>query len=370
MTGPDEVSFSVEPIGALDELEAQWRLLETSAAPSFFLSWTWVGTMLETLPPGARPLLLRGTSQGRTVALGVLGLREVRRHGVVRARQWVLNATGDPVTDVVYIEHNGLLADPTVGWGGLLRTFAAAGDVDELRLPGVAAPPTASTVEGVGLLRNEETVASFAVDLNDLAASCGDITALLSSNARSQLRRALRKLEPLTIEAATTEREAHDSFTMMRDLHIPWFEQRGNRHAFVHPFFERFHRRLIEKGFADQGVELLRIRSAERTVGVLYNFRRGARVYAYQSGFVEPEGRERPGVVAHALAIKRAWEQGAEIYDFMAGENRLKSSFSNRHETLSWTVIQKPRLRFRAEHLARRVRGTYAAVGDPAAGGE
>ena len=36
----------------------------------------------------------------------------------------------------------------------------------------------------------------------------------------------------------------------------------------------------------------------------------------------------------------------------MAGENQLKRSFGNRTETLSWTVVQKPRLRFRAERLA------------------
>lgn len=126
----------------------------------------------------------------------------------------------------------------------------------------------------------------------------------------------------------------------------------GLPHAFVHDFFEHFHERLIERGFAEGAIELLRLRSADRTLGVLYNFRRGSQVYAYQSGFVQPSEHERPGVVAHALAIRRAWQQGARVYDFMAGENQLKRSFGNRIQTLSWTVVQKPRLRFRAERLA------------------
>ncbi|WNG86961.1 GNAT family N-acetyltransferase [Mycobacterium sp. ITM-2016-00317] len=359
MNTTTNVSFAVEPVGALDDLGREWSLLAKSAQPSFFLTWAWIGTMLQTLPPTVRPLLLRGTSDGRTVALGILSDRDARRHTVVRARQWTLNATGDPDSDRVYIEHNGLLAEPAVGWSGLMKAFASAAEVDELILPGVADPPAAAALDSAGMLHSTESIPSFAVGLSDLASSRGDIAAILSSNARSQLRRAMRRLEPLSLEVAADTDEAHDYFSTLKDLHIPWFVRRGKVHAFVDPCFERFHRRLIERSFADEGVELLQVRSGERILGVLYNFRSDARVYAYQSGFVEPEDKERPGVIAHALAIRRAWEQGAEVYDFMAGENRLKTSFSNRTESLSWTTIQKPRLRFRAESVARRLRNRY-----------
>lgn len=359
MIARTRVSFEVEPIRVLGSLEQEWRGLEASTAPSFFLTWAWIGTMLETLPPAVRPLLLRGTAEGRTVALGVLGERDCRRHRIVGARQWTLNATGDRSADRVYIEHNGLLAAPNLGWGGLMAAFTAARDVDELVLPGVATPPPAASVEGAGLFRREGSEPSFAVELTALTSSRGDVTAILSSNARSQLRRALRRLDPLSLEAAGSVDEALDYFSTLKNLHIPWFSRRGKVHAFVDPAFETFHRRLISRGFDAGVVELLRLRSGTRTLGALYNFRSGGRVYAYQSGFVEPEDKERPGVIAHALAVRRAWEQGAQVYDFMAGENRLKRSFSNRTESLSWTVIQKPRIRFRAERLAGKVRDAY-----------
>lgn len=354
-----DVVFSVEPIDTLDGLEREWRRLEVEAAPSFFLSWHWIGTLLEMVPPSAMPRILRGTADGRTVALAVLGDAQIRRHHIVRARRWVLNATGDPRLDCIFLEHNGLLADPDVGWEGLIEAFCATPGVDEISFPGIANPPPDALVEARGLLREERPESSFAVDLGTLSASAGDITAILSPNARSQLRRALRKLDPVTIEAASDEQQALAFFRMLKELHIPWWEQRGLPHAFVHPFFERFHERLIERGFAEGAVELLRVQSGDRTLGVLYNFRRGNRIYAYQSGFVQPRAHERPGVIAHALAIKNAWQDGAEIYDFMAGENRLKRSFGNRTETLSWTVVQKPRLRFRIEH--RALGGTRSA---------
>ena len=348
--GAGDVRFGIETIGALDELERDWRRLESTAASSFFLSWNWIGTLLETAPPQTRPRLLRGTADGRTVALALLGDAEVRRHRVVRARRWVLNATGDPRIDCICVEHNGLLAEPGVGWDGLMHAFSATKEVDEIGFPGIASPPPASLVEARGLGREENAEPSFTVDLNALSAGHGDITAILSTNARSQLRRAQRRLEPVSIEAATDLDQALAFFETLKTLHIPWWERRNLPHAFVQPFFERFHRRLIERGFAEGAVQLLRVQSGDRTLGILYNFRHGKRIYAYQSGFIQPAAHERPGVVAHALAIRRAWQDGAEIYDFMAGENRLKRSFGNRIETLSWTVVQKPRLRFRVAH--------------------
>lgn len=352
------VNFGIEPIGGLAGLEREWRRLEVQVTPSFFLTWNWIGTLLETVPPQSKPRLLRGTAGGRTVALAVLGDAEIRRHRIVRARRWVLNATGDPRLDCVFLEHNGLLAAPEVGWDGLIDAFSATRGIDEMSLPGVAAPPAASLVENRGLLRQESPELSFAVELRALSDNDGDITAILSHNARSQLRRALRRLEPVTLEAATDEEQALAFFRTLKELHINWWEQRGLPHAFVHPFFQCFHERLIERSFAEGAVQLLRLRSADRTLGVLYNFRHGDHVYAYQSGFIQPQKHERPGVIAHALAIKRAWQEGAEVYDFMAGENRLKRSFGNRTEVLSWTVVQKPRLRFRVEHRALGSRPT------------
>jgi CelD/BcsL family acetyltransferase involved in cellulose biosynthesis len=217
-------------------------------------------------------------------------------------------------------------------------------------------------VEERGLLREDTPQLSFAVELGALSASGGDVATILSSNARSQLRRTLRKLEPVRLEAAASEGEALAFFRTLKELHIAWWERRGLPNAFAHQLFEPFHERLIKRGFAEGAIQLTRVWSGERTLGILYNFHHATRVYAYQSGFAQPEAHERPGVIAHALAIKRAWQEGDEIYDFMAGENQLKRSFGNRTEALSWTVIQKPRLRFRAEHLAKQLKANYVAT--------
>jgi CelD/BcsL family acetyltransferase involved in cellulose biosynthesis len=139
-------------------------------------------------------------------------------------------------------------------------------------------------------------------------------------------------------------------------LHCASWERRSRAHAFTHTFFEPFHRLLIERSFPEDGVQLLKASAGDRVIGYLYNFRLGTRIYAYQSGFADADRRERPGVVTHALAIRHAFRSGADVYDLMAGRNRLKESLATRCEPMWWQTFQQPRLAFRLEHLGRRLK--------------
>ena len=163
------------------------------------------------------------------------------------------------------------------------------------------------------------------------------------------------------LNAAATTTEALAFFAELKALHCASWERRGKRHAFSGEFFEPFHRLLIERNFAAGGTQLLRVHAGNHTIGYLYNFRLGDRIYAYQSGFADADRREHPGVVTHALAIQHAFQSGARVYDFMAGRNRLKESFSTRSEPMLWQVIQQPRLVFRLEHLTRRFKHAIIA---------
>jgi len=357
-----DVEFSHEALPPLVTLEREWRTLEAVARPSFFTSWQWIGTLLAALPPAHRPKLLRGAARGETVALALLGSGVTRRRrGLVRSRALYLNETGDPSIDSITVEHNGILAaagqeaavfDSAIAW------FADLGDVaDELYIGGSVLRLSETAVEGRGLSRSETTLPCYSLDLGLLSSSGGVVYPVLSANARQQLRRALRHFEsygPLQLSAAATTVEALGFFAELKALHCASWERRGKTHSFSGEFFERFHRLLIERSFAGGGTQLLRASAGDRIIGYLYNFRLGDRIYAYQSGFADADRRERPGFVAHALAIRHAFQSGARVYDFMAGRNRLKESFSTRCEPMLWQVFQQPRLAFRLEHLGRR----------------
>jgi len=358
----DDVKLHHAALPPLAALEHDWRCLEALSRPSFFTSWDWIGTLLSSLPEASRPQLVRGLAQGKTVGLGLLGSRKIsRRYGLVSSRSLFLNATGIPSFDSITIEHNGLLAqvgqeaavlDALVSW------FASCDKSEELHINGSLVRVPESAVERRGLDRVEISVPSYSIDLSRLAEGDGELHPILSANARQQLRQAMRHFErfgPLQITAAATTTEAIAFFTAMKALHWTWWERRGKPHAFSDPFFERFHGLLIAETFDRGGTQLLQICAGNRLLGYLYNFRLGDRIYAYQSGFTEAARHERPGAVAHALAIQHAFRNGAHVYDFMAGHNRLKQSFSTTCEPMLWQVLQRPKMAFRLENAAGRL---------------
>ncbi len=361
------IAFRCEALPPRAVLEREWRRLEAEAGISFFVSWAWIGALLATVPEPKQPRLLRGTTRGETVALALLGAATTRRRlGLIRARGVYLNETGDAQFDAMTVEHNGILVASRrreAALDALLDWFAGQREqADELHLSGVSFALSEPAARCGLLVSDAAVLPSYAVALDRLEASGGDIAAILSANARQQLRRAFRHFArhgPLSVRAAATEAEAQRWFTALKALHCASWERRRRPHAFTNPFFEQFHRRLIEASFAEGAIQLLEARAGERILGYLYNFRRDRTVYAYQSGFDDGDPRERPGYVTHALAIRHAFEQDFASYDFMAGYNRLKASFATRRTIMRWQIAQQPRLRFRLEHWARRFKQRF-----------
>jgi CelD/BcsL family acetyltransferase involved in cellulose biosynthesis len=270
-------------------------------------------------------------------------------------RQAWLNATGDSSIDSVMIEHNGFACaaeeDPTLV-PALVKWFADGGfAADEFLTPGVA--PDGAVTQHKGLLLVEKRSTGYRAPLH--AMGDGGLAPMLSRNARQQLRRSLRDYGGcLSLDRASGRDEALEYFTGLKDLHIRSWTRRGRRHAFGSPFFETFHRLLIETGIADGSVDLLRISSNEHVLGYLYNFRRNGVVSSYQSGFADETPGLRPGYVCHALAIARYAQEGMRYYDFLAGSNRLKRSFGLETYELCWSQYRKPTFGFVIDDLLRK----------------
>jgi CelD/BcsL family acetyltransferase involved in cellulose biosynthesis len=359
---PDEsLRAELLPIPNYSELAAEWQGLEQRSICSFFNCWSWIGTWLATLPDCDRVRLLRLRRADATVGLAIVGYGTMRYRRLVRSRCLNLNVSGLPQYDCITIEHNAPLSSlsvPGLPGEALVRWFATQHrECDEIYLPGVDSPIAGRVVKELGLLDHTIEVPSYLVDLQRIRHD-GDLMGQLSANTRQQLRRALRywsKCGELRIEAAKTADAAHRYFNAMKRLHILSWQRRGKPHAFVNPYFEEFHESLIDRTFDQHAVELLRVSAGDVELGYLYNLRYRDRTYAYQTGFVE-DAVGRPGYVGHYLAIMHARARGAAVYDFLAGRNQLKESLSTHRTTMYWIRLQRPYLRFRALHSARRIK--------------
>jgi CelD/BcsL family acetyltransferase involved in cellulose biosynthesis len=321
------ISVSIAPAGDLERLGERWMALESACPAGFFLSWTFLGCLVAERYP--RLLLLSVTLDGADVALALLGWR---------GRRAFLNETGIPSNDAVFIEHNGLLARPgheevaAAALRAVLHRFPA------LRMSGVGDTMLASA-RSAGTVQTHVTRFAPAVDLASLDRP---YLQTLSSNARSQIRRATRCYagQPRVQRAESCD-EAAAWFASLVLLHQASWQRRGRPGAFADASTRRFHEKLIVRGFASGQVDVLRVASGADVVGYLYCFIGDARVLSYQSGFApSADPRAKPGLVCHALAVEFYANRGMTAYDMLGGADRYKLTLGRAGETLHWITLR------------------------------
>jgi len=346
--GAVAVRTEMLPVASLARLGVEWRALEMEVADlSFFQSWSWVGCLADERY--GRPVLVKVSDAGRTVGLALFNKHRGRL---------CLAESGDAALDAPFIEHNApLCVGGAPVLAAILRTAAAA--ADGLTLNGV---PAAILAAAPGVAFRCQRRIAPCIDLAALAGTGGDHLATLSANTRQQIRRSGRHFAAqgaMRLERAATLDAARDMLAEMIALHGASWRARGQPGAFAHPFVRRFHEALLAEAMPRGEIDLLRLSAGATTVGILYNFRLGGRVSAYQSGFMPGGGHARPGLSCHAAAIAQALAQGERVYDFLAGADRYKLSLARDSVPLFWAETV-PRWSWRG--MAARLRDHVASL--------
>lgn len=352
--------IEINRLAAPAALKPVWLALEGRSDASFFLSWNWIGTWLETT--GARPLVVTLRQGDSVLGLALVQDSRQRRLGVIPVRVGALHETGAARQDSLYIEYNGALCAPEApaqAFGRMLRAVMAQ-SVDELRLSAIA-PALVAQAQAIGWVVTTHSAARcYAVDLAALRAAGGAYVDSLGANARQQIRRSARLYAArgaVTLAPAASLAQAREFFAGLTALHRQTWQRRGQAGAFADPFFRRFHDRLLEVLWPQGAVEVLRIAAGAQAIGYLYNFRHRGSVLNYQSGFApETDNRLKPGLLSHALCVERHLSGTASRYDLMAGEARYKQSLAAPHAELAWITLQRPGLLTHAQGLARRLK--------------
>jgi CelD/BcsL family acetyltransferase involved in cellulose biosynthesis len=210
----------------------------------------------------------------------------------------------------------------------------------------------AATLSSSVRVRIDREVGDHFVDLEKVRAK--DYLSLLGSSTRAQLRKAQRLAPDATFEIASDERAAVAIYDELVRLHQRAWEGRVEPGAFADPWFDKFHRRLIAKRFAHGEIQLARLRTAAQTIGCLYNYVSNGRVLVYQTG-INPDAdpKLKPGFFTHLFAIEHNARVGHATYDFLGGDAQYKKSLGTDETKLVWARVQKKRLVFSIEDLAR-----------------
>lgn len=346
--------------------EAVWRQLEAAARPIYFLSWGWVENWLACLPHEEAPQLAVLIDRGTPIAACFLRRRRLRRHRVISSRALYMNAIGDWAYDELCVEHNALLATGGASLAQLIE--ALPGDWDELFMPALDAP-TFEALSNARLPRSlhvriDRQVADYYVDLAKIRDK--GYLPVLGSSTRAQLRKAQRLAPDATLQVARDASEASDIYDELVKLHTRNWQQKGEPGAFADKWFDRFHRRLIARRFGHGEIQLVRLRTANETIGCLYNFVSSGRVLVYQTGINPDVDRAlKPGFFTHLFAVEHNAKLGHATYDFLGGDAQYKKSLGTDETKIVWARVQKKQLVFALEDRAREWWRTHRAQREP-----
>lgn len=337
----------------LEDLERDWRSLEHQADNSFFLSWSWMSCWLSVYQPACS--VFRCYDERGLAGLALICESIERRRGFVQSRVMNLHQTGSSEKDQIWIEYNGLLSrrdcEEQVLAAFLEFCEQELREWEELSLSGLPLESRnwlihSSACKTVGFYDSR----CFEVDLNAAATGAGGYMAMLSSNTRSQIRRAerfYRQQGAIELIEANTVRDALCYFSEAGELHKEkWGEQSG----FHNQYFVEFHQALIERCFPSRTVQLFKLNVADRPIAYFYFFTYEGVVYFYLSGLqLSTENRAKPGLLGHSMLIEHFCRDNWVRYDFMAGEERYKASLGEPSGTLCWLRIQRSSVKFLLE---------------------
>ena len=336
-----------------EALSRSWGdLLARTVNPAPYRSQAWIETWLGMAKARCRMLAVRGEMEGRTVAFGILGVGRERLTSGLAARLFEAN---DPALDDIYVEYNDVLLTaraPQDARRRMLDAVLTQGGAPTIVLRN-AVPALRQAALAAG--RDRAWVVRIASELPCYGAPL-DAPPPMSRNTRQQVARSIRLYEAdgLSVEVADAPETRASALSDLVVLHEAVWRARGQTGAFK-PDVLAFHRTLVAR--ADAPVEIMRVRSGGKMIGMLYNLIGERTVHNYQSGFAaSDDNRRKPGLTTHVLAMRHYAGRGFTAYDMMAGQSRYKESLSEPHRRLSTVVLEKPTVRQRLRGVARNVR--------------
>jgi CelD/BcsL family acetyltransferase involved in cellulose biosynthesis len=368
--------LTVVECASLPELEAlrpEWDdLVNRAANPSVFSTWEWVEACWRFAAPGKRPLVLVARHAHGSLA-GLLPLARTTRFGVLGMLEGIgCNKRGYPAGD-----YGGLVASHGAEhaiWSAMLRYLRKSVRWSLIDLRNV--PQMQNAERG---MRNDELPtpeqfripnSAFRIRMAEvcrvvpLAVTFEEYLGGLSSNARQNIRRKLRKLEAAghSIEQV----DAHDAtardaaMQALFEFHQARWEQDASGGIFREERDRRMHMHLAARMAARGWLDLRVVRSKDGDIaGVVYNFRIGGAGYYYAMGLdpSEPWPSYSLGVCLLADSIAAASAAGCHTFDLLRGDHEYKRHFGGYLKSNLRVTIYRYGWLPRAEVAARKLRG-------------
>ena len=351
----------LNPFTEFHKVKVIWEIMQNKCPHSFFLSWVWMESWLQTLPKNKNIKFIYGLVNDEPFVAYFSCIKKGIESNFVYCSRGYLNSTGNREQDEITIEYNGVLIDANIERdvrGLFTQSFSPW---DEFICPAVELEWISDFVSSSNL--NIEFLNKrpcYYVDLNKVRAHDNDISGVLSKNKRSQIKRSMKIYEsngPITLHVAETDEQAIEYLSELEMLHQKKWIENGKKGSFSSKFFKIFHIRLIKNNFTKNVINLVLIKNGDEAIGYLYNFIYQNKVLFYQNGFVyKNDNKLKPGLVCHYLAINYYAKKGYDVYDFLAGNDAYKKSLSTDFTELYWVSIRRNKFIFKIKKFMSKLR--------------
>jgi CelD/BcsL family acetyltransferase involved in cellulose biosynthesis len=351
---------------------AWWGLLERSEANEPTLTPIWLGTWWRVFGRhGGRRLRVLLVFDADDL-IGLVPLQR-RRHWYRRGlpfRRLELLGSGEAEADEILSEYLGVVAErgreAEVVWQ-LTRALAERrlGNWDEVVFANMRGESRGAAMLIEGLERAglpaQATVTADCPYIS-LPTSWADYLAALPASNRQFVKRSAARFEDWArgdaeVHQVRTPAELEQGSAVLRALHGERWSAAGRRGAFASRRFRAFHDEVMRALLAAGALELSWLSVRGEPVAALYNVSWNGKVYFYQSGRkLDVPTSVRPGIVAHAFAIRRAIEAGRLEYDFLGGASQYKRKLATAaRPLLSVRAVRSPVLEHARSALERGI---------------
>jgi len=341
------------------QLKQQWLLLQEKLNLPFFMTWSWISCWIRTYEPSL--IIVSAIYEGETVAIGLFGCSEEKRHGFIKSRRYHLHQTGKQLLDQIWIEYNDFICHPDHQKYAVLACLSKLiyneQQCDEIVISMMEKTRATAITKNFENARLENITPAYLTNLSALNNTGNNYISTLSSNTRYQIRKSTRLYEsehgPLNLDFAQTVDQAVDYFHQAGIFH----KKRWHDSGFYNQRFISFHEALIRKNFGRNQIDLVKVKAGSTILAILYYHKTLKNIYFYLQGINYNENKRlKPGLVAHTLLTEHYATQEMEIYDYMGGFSQYKVQLSNEVTELSTVVIHRNNWLFQLENWCRNIK--------------
>ena len=323
----EETVHTIADPSAFAALRPEWsELLEASDSDGFFLTWEWLSTWWKHLAEKRQILLLTVRSGAQLLAIAPFTLRPATLNRVPPLRCIELLGSGTVGSDYLdVIIRRGSEQEVVRTLAEHLTQGTHILTLGQLRSGHSSAQALATRLGSQGWSVAETT--SEVCPFIRLAPTWSGYLASLGSEHRYTFRRKLKRLTErfeMRLDVVRTEVERREALRLLVELHQRRWRERGKSEAFCSAALLAFHEEISALALQRGWLRLFVLRLDGRPVAALYGFRYRQIFYFYQSGFDPDWSKQSVGLVTLGLAIKRAFEEGADEVDLLHGDEAYK----------------------------------------------